>query len=81
MHKRLLLVETPSHPIVIGIPGGWSLVWNEKFTIVWFSTLAQGSHVFDNFSQHTEWVETWWLVVSWDVAGIPLVYREGGWRV
>lgn len=55
MQKRLLLGEKPSHLIVIGIPGGWSFVWNEKLTIVWFSFSAQGSHVFDNFAQDTEW--------------------------
>lgn len=63
--KRLLLVETSSHLIVIGIPGGWSLVWNEKFTIVWFFTLAQLSHVLGNFARHTDWIQNWWLVSFW----------------
>ncbi|KAG9571571.1 hypothetical protein KCU79_g150, partial [Aureobasidium melanogenum] len=48
-----------------GIPGGWSLVWNEKFTIVWFSTLAQRPHVLGDFAGHTDWIENWWLVSFW----------------
>lgn len=34
--------DTPAILIVTGIPGGWSLVWNEKFTIVWFLLLLGG---------------------------------------
>jgi len=56
--------DTPAILIVNGIPGGWSLVWNERFTIVWFSPSVRGSHVFGGLAWATDCTGNQWLVNS-----------------
>lgn len=52
--------DTPAILIVKGIPGGWSLVWNGRFTIVWFSRL----HVFGGLAWAIDCTRNQWLVNS-----------------
>jgi len=75
--------DTPAILIVKGIPGGWSFVWNERFTIVWFSPSVRGSHVFGGLAWATDRTKNQWLVNSlrwlafqWYTEST----RENGWR-
>jgi len=75
--------DTPAILIVTGIPGGWSLVWNERFIIVWFSPSVRGSHVFGGLAWSTNWMGIRWLVNSLKWLAFQWYterYRESGWR-
>jgi len=74
--------DTPAILIVNGIPGGWSLVWNERFTIVWFSPSVRGSHVFGGLAWATDCTGNQWLVNSLKWLAFQWYterYRESGW--
>lgn len=56
--------DIPAILIVKGIPGGWSLVWNERITIVWVFPSVRGSHVVGGYAWRTDWTRNRWLVDS-----------------
>ena len=75
--------DTPAILIVKGIPGGWLLVWNERFTIVWFSLSVRGSHVFGGLAWAPDRTRNQWMVNSLKWLAFQWYterYRESGWR-